>query len=175
MTKKDAKKSDSKRKLMREAHPQEDRKAPNDYLPDFLKKGSGMGTKKEELNQDKLDKLLLGAVMAGRDEHVAELMDQGADVNVRHPRTGASALHIVAASSAGFVLDELVKSDKLDYLVKDRQGRFPSALAMEVADDVEMGEFLMRKEIEQAQQKGVDYRALLEGEVDVPPAPDIAG
>lgn len=82
-------------------------------------------------------------------------------INVPHPHTGARALHYAAARRMRYVFKWLMNQPGLDYLVQDREGRLPSALAYEVAVDPALGRFLVKKESEQAEARGIDIRTLL--------------
>lgn len=93
--------------------------------------------------------------------YMRQALGNGADVNTRHPDTGATALHYAAITRAREVLNWLAKCDGIDYLIRDNKGRLPSALAYEVADDPAIGRFLAKKQNEQARERGVDIRTLL--------------
>lgn len=89
------------------------------------------------------------------------LIDKGANVNFREPTTGATALHFAAALKAREMINWLVKQDGIDFLIKDKDGRLPSALAFEAADDPAIGRFLARKQAEQARERGIDLKTLI--------------
>lgn len=93
-------------------------------------------------------------------------MSENADINYADQETGFTALHYAAAREAKSLLKVLIKQSGLDYLVKDKKGRLPSTLAFEVAENPVIGTFLMKKEMQQAKWRGIDYRALLVGEVN---------
>lgn len=93
--------------------------------------------------------------------YMKQALENGADVNTRHPDTGATALHYAAVMRARDMLNWLAKRDGIDYLVRDNKGRLPSALAYEVADDPAIGRFLAKKQNEQARERGIDIRTLL--------------
>ena len=91
----------------------------------------------------------------------AEYADMGDNINVQQPSTKATALHYGAAYRSRRVIKWLIGFKELDYLVRDRDGRLPSVLAHEVADDPVIGRFLAKKENEQARAQGIDIKTLL--------------
>jgi len=93
--------------------------------------------------------------------YMKQALENGADVNTRHPDTGATALHYAAIMRARDMFNWLAKCDGIDYLIRDNNGRLPSALAYEVADDPAIGRFLAKKQNEQARERGIDIRTLL--------------
>lgn len=92
--------------------------------------------------------------------YMKQALENGADVNTRHPDTGATALHYAAVMRARDMLNWLAKCDGIDYLIRDNKGRMPSALANEIADDPAIGRFLVKKQNEQARERGIDIRTL---------------
>jgi len=90
-----------------------------------------------------------------------EYANAGANVNIQLPGTKASALHYAAGTRSRQVLLWLGQFKELDYLLQDREGRLPSAVAYEVADDPVIGCYLTKKENEQARARGIDIRTLL--------------
>ncbi|HKJ74227.1 MAG TPA: ankyrin repeat domain-containing protein [Alphaproteobacteria bacterium] len=99
--------------------------------------------------------LLIRAVEHGEAEKVRSLIDEGVDVNFRDEANGATALHYAAALSAQFCLLELIRSGQCDYLVRDKQGLYPSEVAFEIADNLRIGSILAEKEADQAHRTGV--------------------
>ncbi|MEQ8164701.1 MAG: hypothetical protein RIC93_01350, partial [Alphaproteobacteria bacterium] len=93
--------------------------------------------------------------------NLKDALRDGANVNTRHPGTGATALHYAASMKARDVINWLAKCDGIDYLIRDNKGRLPSALAYEVADDPAIGRFLVKKQNEQARAHGIDISTLL--------------
>ncbi|MRG71094.1 hypothetical protein GH722_04885 [Alphaproteobacteria bacterium HT1-32] len=86
-------------------------------------------------------------------------IDKGANVNIQEPSTGATALHFAAAMKARPAINWLAKCDGIDFLIKDKNGRLPSALAFEVADDPVIGRYLASKQAKQAQERGIDMKS----------------
>ncbi len=115
-----------------------------------------------------LGNAFLQAAQTGDHREVRALLDRGADVNFRHPRTRATALHLSAACGARAVIDELGKEKNIEYLVVDGKGRLPSSRAFEIAGNALLGEFLMKQEIATATENELDFRAILTGEVPPP-------
>lgn len=105
---------------------------------------------------------LLGFARLGRVIAVENALREGADVNTRHPSTGATALHYAAAVRARAVINRLAKCENIDYLICDNNGRLPSALAYEVAADLVIGRYLVKKQGEQARARGIDLKSLIE-------------
>lgn len=89
------------------------------------------------------------------------LIDKGADVNFREPTTGATALHFAASLKARDMINILAKCDGIDFLIKDNEGRLPSALAFEAADDPTIGRYLAKKQAEQARARGIDLKTVI--------------
>ena len=119
---------------------------------------------KEKMQKSELSKLLFKAASEGLSEEMSQLIAQGADVNYRDPLENEAIIHIVAAGSAQRALNVLTDVPELNYLVRDNLGRFPSAIAQEVAGNPEMSQILMEREIVQAEERGLDYRALIVSE-----------
>lgn len=103
---------------------------------------------------------LLNAARCGDEEMAQQALDEGADVNGHDLDTGMTAAHYAASVGAGAVVDVLLKQDDLNLLIKDRQGRLPGTYAY-LADDAELGEALVARQVEQAETRGVDYERLL--------------
>lgn len=133
--------------------------------------GKGARFLNETMQEDILGEKLLAAARRGNDEEIEVLLGQGADINYADPRTNATALHFAASSNAKWAIKALIKAPELDYLVRDHKGRFPSALAFEIAHNTVIGRFLMKKEIQQSRLRGKDYRAMLLGEDRPEPDP----
>ncbi|MEQ8694483.1 MAG: ankyrin repeat domain-containing protein [Gammaproteobacteria bacterium] len=87
--------------------------------------------------------------------------EDGADVNARNAETGATALHYAASMHGREIINWLAKRENIDYLIQDNEGRLPSALAYEIADDPVIGRFLVKKQNEQARARGIDISKLL--------------
>jgi hypothetical protein len=104
--------------------------------------------------------MFLTAAKNGNAAKLEELLGQDPPVNIRDPIDHAAALHYIAAFDARPALRVVMKSDALDYLVRDREGRLPSELAREVGNDDAMARLLMIKEMRQAQARGIDPRSL---------------
>lgn len=85
----------------------------------------------------------------------------GANVNIRESKTGATALHFAAVLKSREMINWLAKCDGIDFLIKDNDGRLPSALAFEVADDTVIGRYLAKKQAEQARARGIDLKTVI--------------
>ena len=99
----------------------------------------------------------LRAAEHGDDETITRLIAQDVPVNMKERLTGAAALHYIAAHDARPALRAIMKSDKLDYLIRDRQGRLPSELAFVDGDDPAMAKLLRMKEERQATERGIEW------------------
>lgn len=130
--------------------------------------------KKADQNRDSLDvqvsRKLVSAAAQGSAVLVNWLLNENiviktlVDINCADRKTGFTALHYAAARESKVILKILIRDHNLNYLVKDKKGRLPSTLAFEVAENPVIGTFLMKKEMQQAKRRGIDYRALLVGE-----------
>ncbi len=70
------------------------------------------------------------------------MIEQVHDINVVDQQTQATALHFAALRSVTGLIDRLEQREDLDYLVQDRQGRYPSELAWEISGNEELGAML---------------------------------
>tara|TARA_R110002110_G_scaffold415337_1_gene649287 strand:- start:22734 stop:23174 length:441 start_codon:yes stop_codon:yes gene_type:complete len=103
----------------------------------------------------------INAARMGELSSMQAWVEQGANVNATEPATGATALHLAAAMKARPIINWLAKCDGIDYLITDNEGRLPSALAFEVADDPAIGRYLAGKQAAQARERGIDLQSLL--------------
>ena len=87
--------------------------------------------------------------------NIVDLIEKGADVNVRDPQSGMSPLHIAAALGCRPVCRALVSCGKTNYLLRDASGRYAFELAIEWAQDYALGRLLIKKQGQQAVQAGV--------------------
>lgn len=106
------------------------------------------------------DRAFIGAAAIASLGNMKNALNEGADVNTRHPRTGATALHYAASMKARAILLWLGGCAGIDYLIRDKKGRLPSALAYEVASDLVIGRYLATKQADQARARGIDMRTL---------------
>ena len=115
---------------------------------------------------DKVDDLtindrFLGAAHRADDVQVRVFLNSGdVDINYQDPKSKCSALHLAAVFAATAVLKELIKEPDLQYLVFSATGKLPSQFAWE-NDEPGMATFLQKKEIAEAEAKGLDYKELL--------------
>lgn len=123
----------------------------------------------EHLNEADPNEVFVSFATVANLDQIKGAYKNGADVNTRDPETGATALHYAASMRARDMLNWLAKCDGIDYLIRDNKGRLPSALAYEVADDLIIGRFLVKKQNEQARERGVDIRTFLTADTSVPP------
>ncbi|WP_218669479.1 ankyrin repeat domain-containing protein [Hydrogenophaga sp. H7] len=93
-------------------------------------------------------------VQAMAADEAASLLAEGADVNVADDH-GMTALHHAAVRGARPCIRLLVGSGQCDYLIRDKQGRYPFELAIEWARDYAVARLLMKKQVQQAHRQGV--------------------
>jgi ankyrin repeat protein len=108
----------------------------------------------------RLGREFLKAAKRGDARKIAQLLEQDAPVNFVDSLDLATALHYIAAYRARPALRVLIKSDKLDFLVRDWEGRLPSEIAREYGHDDAMARLLAIKEMRQAQEEGIDPTSL---------------
>lgn len=93
--------------------------------------------------------------------YMKSLLEKGANVNFQEPTTGATALHFAASIKSREIINWLAKRDGIDFLIKDKEGRLPSALAFEVAESPVIGRYLAKKQAAQASEQGIDLKSIL--------------
>ncbi|MCS0397887.1 ankyrin repeat domain-containing protein [Vibrio diabolicus] len=105
----------------------------------------------------KLNEEFLDAIRCGNTARIQAAFDKGASVNYQSDITGSTPLHIAAACGARHVLRALVASEKIDYLLRDKQGRLASELAYlgGPVPDVAASRLLGIKEVYQADKSGI--------------------
>jgi ankyrin repeat protein len=97
----------------------------------------------------------MAAADCGDDERLAEFVAQGFPLDVTEPGTGATALHIAAAGGARRAVMTLIESGRVDFLIRDREGRLASEMAGVYGDDPAMARLLRIKERKQADAQGI--------------------
>ncbi len=85
----------------------------------------------------------------------ALLIDNGATVNNQDEDTRMAPLHYAAAYGCRPLIRKLVASQRCDYLLRDKNDRYAFELAMEWARDMGIGNLLMKKQCQQAHERGV--------------------
>lgn len=93
--------------------------------------------------------------------NMQSMFEKGANVNFQEAITGATALHFAASLKSREIINWLAKRDGIDFLIKDKEGRLPSALAFEVADDPVIGRYLAKKQAAQARARGIDLKDVI--------------
>jgi hypothetical protein len=114
---------------------------------------------------------------AAEDANVKQLealSERGAPLNYHDPRNGATALHYVAAQGARRALRFLLKTEGIDFLARDNQGRLASEIAGTYGQDLAMERLLANKEIRQARASGVPLEDLYRRDRRPGPAPSPA-
>jgi hypothetical protein len=102
----------------------------------------------------------LSAAKTGDADKLKKLLGKNAPVNLVDPVDRATALHYIAAYDARPALRVVLKCAQLDYLVLDRDGKFPSELAREIGHDDAMARLLLIKEMRQAKAWRIDPGSL---------------
>jgi len=116
-------------------------------------------SREERMVAENIDVEFQCAVCAGDMHKVESLIDSVVDINRRVAGSGGTVLHVVADEQLKDIFRILRQRQDLNYLVKDNGGRLPSQLAMNSDEDVGLGTYLKRKEMQQARREGKDYRA----------------
>ena len=121
--------------------------------------------KQQETGKTRLSKTAMPRIsrqfLRAADEGYKGFMDRyieaGLPLNVAEPGSGQTALHIAAAGGARACVRALTASGRVDYLVRDAQGRLPSELAGVIADDPLLAQELREKERAQAKAQGQSW------------------
>jgi hypothetical protein len=87
----------------------------------------------------------LSAAKRGNARRLSDLLQEDAPVNFVDPVDHAVALHYIAAYRARPCFRVLIKSDKIDFLIRDWEGRLPSEIAREYGHDGAMARLLAMK------------------------------
>jgi ankyrin repeat protein len=107
------------------------------------------------VHQKRMNRKLMSAVKAGDAVAVRDALHNRADANSQD-EDGMTPLHYAAAYNARPCIRVLIKIGNLNYLIRDKKGRYASELAFEYGKDYAVGRLLAKKEAEQAAQEGVD-------------------
>jgi hypothetical protein len=132
-----------------------------DRVQALRRTGGGGWASASEIDDEKtLGLKFLKAAKNGDADTLLELLSQDAPVNFIDPVDHATALHYVAGYAARPALRVILKSNKCDFLIRDRNGRLPSELAREYGRDRPMARLLLLKETRQARANGIDPSGL---------------
>lgn len=82
-------------------------------------------------------------------------IEEGFPVNYQDPLTGETALHAAAGANARDALRVLLASGRCNFLLRDKQGRLASELALLYGDDPATARLLGNKERIQAAAQGI--------------------
>lgn len=112
---------------------------------------------KQRLSQE----LFFAAMDSGDDpdllDKVYDLLDQGASINYKHPKTGSTPVHFLAPWSIG-VLNEVFKrsSEEYDHTIRNKDQKLASWFARFRKEKEEGGTYdeLRKREVEAAEKKG---------------------
>lgn len=107
---------------------------------------------------NEVDLVFITLVRAKQFAKAAAMIDAVKDINVRHPETGATALHFAAVSNARRFLAILEKRQDLNYCVRDAQDRSPSEIAWVGAANEVLGAELLQREIDYARRHGLVWK-----------------
>lgn len=120
-------------------------------------------SREEKMSEKNIDGEFQCAAVAGELAKVEELIDSVVDINLPMGGAGGTVLHVIAECQLIDVFNVIRKRPDLNYLVKDNEGKLPSQWAMNSYEDVGLGTFLKRKEMQQARREGIDYRLFAMG------------
>ena len=138
------------------------RTAAGDRWKKFKNRGREKG---RDMPDESTTEQFLKAAEYGEYNTLEQMLESGIDVNCEHPVTKARALHYVACYDAQPALESLERAENLEYLALDAKGRLPSYYAWHSAHNPVLGTYLQKKEIAEAEAKGVDYKDLLKLEM----------
>lgn len=103
-----------------------------------------------EARRTPLPPAFIEAVRTGNVEAVKRMIADGyRDFDHPEPDTGLSAVHYAAARNAVAILKLMIATGPCDFTRKDRQGRTPATLAVEVADNPVLGRYLYDRQYRQ--------------------------
>jgi len=128
---------------------------PDDYLQSCIQSALSDDTALRLAMTFTLNYFLLGIARRGNPHKLEIFVEEGFPLNFQHHETGASVLHILAAGGARQALRVILKSDEIDFLLRDNQGRLASELAYLYGGDVAMARLLGITERKQAAAKGI--------------------
>ena len=100
----------------------------------------------------------LKSAFRGDEGRLQQYVSQGVNLNCVDPRTGATALHYVAAHGARPAFRVLMTTGRCNFLMRDKKGRLASELAGIYGHDPAMARLLLRKELQQAHAQGIKLR-----------------
>ncbi len=112
---------------------------------------------KERLNhvqkdkEFKLGQEFLESVSMGRVENAEQYLQNGGDINYEDPKYKTRAVHIAAGNRCEAPLKWLIEHEGVVYNVKNSDGLKPSHLSGMARHEVELTDFLIRKEVEEKQ------------------------
>jgi len=102
-----------------------------------------------------VDKELVRAMQFADATRIRNALIAGADVNATDDH-GMTALHHAAARGARETIRMLVSGGRCNFLLRDKQGRYASDLAIESAQDFAVARLLSRHQMRQAVRLNVN-------------------
>ncbi len=121
-------------------------------------------SREQDMLKDNIDGEFQCAAAAGNLTKVETLINSVVEINKSVAGSGGTILHVIAEEQLIDIFKVIRRRPDLNYLVKDNEGRLPSQLAMNSEEDVGLGTFLKKKEMQQARREGIDYRMYAMGE-----------
>ncbi len=121
--------------------------------------------------QDK-DLYFLALIKAHRFRQAIEMLSEVTNINIVDAETGMTPLHFAAGYRVEAFLEALWTRDDLDELVCDREGRYASELAWQVAGDEVLGGRLMVRESSYAKRTGQKAWPKPQGNASEEPTPN---
>lgn len=98
----------------------------------------------------------LGAADSGNAARLEAYIGAGFPLDVTEPRSGQTALHMAASSSARACVRALIGSKNVNLLARDKKGRLPSEMAYMFGGDPALSRWLAIKEKKQAKERGLE-------------------
>ena len=93
-----------------------------------------------------------------RTDYAVKAVQEGADVNARHPTCDIPAIHCAASLGMRDAVHAILATGKCDLTVRDRHNRLASTCADNFADDFELRDELIAAQNEQFRDRGIDPR-----------------
>lgn len=93
-----------------------------------------------------------------RSDHAIKAIEEGADVNARHPAHDLPAIHTAASYGMRKVVRAILETGKCDLTVRDNLNRLASTCADNSAGDFVLRDELVEAQTKQFREKGIDPR-----------------
>ena len=147
-------------KFMSEEPPSDHLRQTLDRTAEILAEADSRGMETTAALQecaDATERLLL-AIDLHRPDAALAAVQEGAVLNMIHPSYDLPVVHTVAAFGMRKVVMAILERGGVDLTVRDRFGRLASACADNCAEDFALRDMLVKAEITQFREKGIDPR-----------------